>query len=137
MVSPYELGCRADGEPLSKPIVRLRHPHYPLIQGRLLVMFLSFRRLDLCLRYVIRLFIGSRHPGILLRRSLVILGAAFSTDLKTVKRLVKAGAKESEYSTTWGEECQGSVESGKSGWEDSGPRSTQSGQGRDIAERRK
>jgi hypothetical protein len=45
------------------------------------------------LLYAILLFMGRRHPTILLSCSLVIIGAVFSTHLKTVKRLVKVGAK--------------------------------------------
>jgi hypothetical protein len=45
------------------------------------------------LLYIILLFISPRHPAILLYCSPVILNTTFSTHLKTIKRLIKAGAK--------------------------------------------
>jgi len=66
-------------EPLSKPIGRVEHPHYPLIQGFLLVIFIPVARLVLRLLYVILLYMSSWYPAILLRSSLVILGGASST----------------------------------------------------------
>jgi len=63
---------------LHKPVGRIEHPHYPLIQGFLLVLFIPVSRLVLRLPYAI-LFICYRYPAILPRGSLVILSGAPST----------------------------------------------------------
>jgi hypothetical protein len=69
-------------KPAGKPTVRAGHPHYPLIQGLLLVLFIPGTGVVLCLQSTVLIFMRSRYPAVLLRCSLVVLGGASSTPLE-------------------------------------------------------
>ena len=73
--SGESVGC----SPRGKPVGNIGHPHGPLIQGLPLVGNVSLAGLVLRLQLAVLLFVRSRYPAVLLRRSLVILGRASST----------------------------------------------------------
>jgi hypothetical protein len=69
-------GKRAAGS--SKQTLDVPHLHYPLVQGLLLVLFISLVILVLRLLYSILLLVGPQYQAILCRCSVVILRGTFS-----------------------------------------------------------